>query len=238
MSSQRPIERRSGTSNFTALSTRYTLVAQRDLRNDPAERRAGKTLSMRIPFFQPSIGEREVEAAVSVLQSGWLTTGNKCREFEARFAELMRGDVNTVAVNSATAGIHLAAEACGIGHGDAVLVPTLTFSATAAAFHHLGADIVLVDIDPVSLTIDLDDAERKWTPRCKAIAPVHFGGWPRDIDAILGFARRRGLKVIEDAAHALPAHRNGRMIGSSESDACVFSFYANSLKRSPLGKAG
>ncbi len=182
---------------------------------------------MRIPFFQPSIGDREVEAAVAVLQSGWLTTGNKCREFEERFAELLGSDVETVAVNSATAGIHLAAEACGIGPGDVVLVPTLTFSATAAAFHHLGADIVLVDIDPISLTIDLDDAERKWTPRCKAIAPVHFGGWPCDVGAILRFARLRGLKVIEDAAHALPAHRNREMIGSSDSDACVFSFYAN-----------
>jgi dTDP-4-amino-4,6-dideoxygalactose transaminase len=184
-------------------------------------------LSVRIPFFRPSIGDREIEAAVSVLQSGWLTTGHRCREFEARFAELLGGDVETVAVNSATAGIHLAAEACGIGHGDVVLVPTLTFSATAAAFHHLGANTVLVDIDPVSLTIDLDDAERKWTPRCKAIAPVHFGGWPCDIDAVLAFARRRGLKVIEDAAHALPAHRDRRLVGSSESDACIFSFYAN-----------
>jgi dTDP-4-amino-4,6-dideoxygalactose transaminase len=184
-------------------------------------------LSVRIPFFRPSIGDREIEAAVSVLQSGWLTTGHRCREFEARFAELLGGDVETVAVNSATAGIHLAAEACGIGHGDVVLVPTLTFSATAAAFHHLGANIVLVDIDPVSLTIDLDDAERKWTPRCKAIAPVHFGGWPCDIDAVLAFARRRGLKGIEDAAHALPAHRDRRLVGSSESDACIFSFYAN-----------
>ena len=182
---------------------------------------------MRIPFFQPAIGEREVEAAVAVLRSGWLTTGNKCREFEERFAELLGADVDTVAVNSATAGIHLAAEACGIGPGDAVLVPTLTFSATAAAFHHLGADIVLVDVDPISLTLDLDDAERKLTPQCKAIAPVHFGGWPCDIKAILEFARARGLKVIEDAAHALPAHRDGQMIGSFESDACVFSFYAN-----------
>ncbi len=182
---------------------------------------------MRIPFFQPSIGDREVQAAVAVLQSGWLTTGNKCREFEEQFAELLGGGVEAVAVNSATAGIHLAAEACGIGPGDAVLVPTLTFSATAAAFRHLGADIVLVDIDPVSLTLDLEDAERKWTPQCRAIAPVHFGGWPCDIDAILAFARRHGLKVIEDAAHALPAHRDRRMIGSSESDACVFSFYAN-----------
>jgi dTDP-4-amino-4,6-dideoxygalactose transaminase len=182
---------------------------------------------MRIPFFQPSIGDREIEAAVSVLQSGWLTTGHKCREFEERFAELLGDGVETVAVNSATAGIHLAAEACGIGPGDAVLVPTLTFSATAAAFRHLGAEIILVDIDPNSLTIDLHDAERKVTPHCKAIAPVHFGGWPCDMNAIQAFARRHSLKVIEDAAHALPAHRNGRLIGASESDACVFSFYAN-----------
>lgn len=132
-----------------------------------------------------------------------------------------------MAVNSATAGIHLAAEACGIGLGDGVLVPTLTFSATAAAFHHLGADIILVDVDPISLTIDLDDADRKWTPQCKAIAPVHFGGWPCDVEAIAKFARRRGLKVVEDAAHALPAHRNQRLVGASNSDACVFSFYAN-----------
>ena len=123
--------------------------------------------------------------------------------------------------------IHLAAEACGIGTGDAVLVPTLTFSATAAAFHYLAAEIILVDIDPNSLTVDLEDAERRWTPRCKAIAPVHFGGWPCDMDAILAFARRYGLKVIEDAAHALPAHRHGRLVGASKSDACIFSFYAN-----------
>ncbi|WP_284314989.1 DegT/DnrJ/EryC1/StrS family aminotransferase [Labrys miyagiensis] len=182
---------------------------------------------MRIPFFQPSIGDREVQAAIAVLRSGWLTTGTKCREFEEQFAEMLGGNVETVAVNSATAGIHLAAESCGIGPGDAVLVPTLTFSATAAAFHHLGAEVILVDVDRASLTIDLDDAERRWTPQCKAIAPVHFGGWPCDIEAILAFARKRGLKVIEDAAHALPAQRNRQMVGSSDSDACVFSFYAN-----------
>jgi dTDP-4-amino-4,6-dideoxygalactose transaminase len=189
--------------------------------------RVGKRLGMRIPFFQPSIGDREVEAVVAVLRSGWLTTGCKCREFEERFADLLGGGVEAVAVNSATAGIHLAGEACGIGPGDAVLVPTLTFSATAAAFHHLGADIILVDVDPVSLTIDLDDAERKWTPQCKAIAPVHFGGWPCDVEAIAKFAQRRSLKVVEDAAHALPAHRNKRLVGASNSDACIFSFYAN-----------
>jgi dTDP-4-amino-4,6-dideoxygalactose transaminase len=182
---------------------------------------------MRIPFFQPSIGPREIEGALAVLSSGWLTTGQRCNEFEQRFSSFLGEGVQAIAVNSATAGLHLAGEACGIGPDDAVLVPTLTFTATAAAFHHLGARVILVDVDPRSYTIDLEDAERKWTPDCKAIVPVHFGGWPCDMDAVLAFARRRGLKVIEDAAHALPAGRNGALVGSSESDATVFSFYAN-----------
>jgi dTDP-4-amino-4,6-dideoxygalactose transaminase len=132
-------------------------------------------LSTHIPSFQPSIGDREVEAAISVLRSGGLTTGRRCKEFEERFEDLLGGGVETIAVNSTTAGIQLAAEACGKGLGDAVLAPTLTFSAAAAAFRHLGAD-VLVDVDPHYLTIGLDDAEKKWTPQRKAIAPVHFGG--------------------------------------------------------------
>jgi dTDP-4-amino-4,6-dideoxygalactose transaminase len=182
---------------------------------------------MSVPFFRPSIGENEIEAAVAVLRSGWLTTGRKCEEFERHFVEFLGGGVEAVAVNSATAGLHLAAEACGLRPGDQVLAPTLTFTATAAVFAHLGAEPVLVDVDPVSLTIDLADAERKLTSRCKAIAPVHFGGWPCDMDAIGVFARRHGLRVIEDAAHALPAHRDGRLIGAWDTDACVFSFYAN-----------
>lgn len=182
---------------------------------------------MRVPFFQPSIGPREIEAATAVLRSGWLTTGPKCREFEEKFAEFLGGGVETIAVNSATAGLHLAGEACGIGPGDAVLVPTLTFSASAAAFRHLGADIILVDVDPVSHAIDLEDAERRYTPRCKVIVPVHFGGWPCDMSAIVAFAKGRRLKVIEDASHALPAGRNGVLVGASKSDACVFSFHAN-----------
>lgn len=182
---------------------------------------------MSIPFFRPSIGEREIDAALDVLRSGWLTTGRKCQEFEERFADFLGGDVHAIAVNSATAGIHLAAEACGVGPGDAVLVPTLTFSASAAAFRHVGAEIILVDIEPSSLTIDIEDAERKVTPDCKAIVPVHFAGWPCDMARIGAFARRHGLRVIEDAAHALPAHRDGQLVGAGDSDACVFSFYAN-----------
>src|SRR5579875_1690883 len=128
-----------------------------------------------IPFFRPCIGTDEIEAAVEVLRSGWLTTGPKCAEFEQKFAEHVGGNVHAIAVNSATAGLHLAAEACGIGPGDAVLVPTLTFTATAAAFRHVGAEIILVDVRQDDLTIDLEDAERKMTPECVAIAPVHSG---------------------------------------------------------------
>jgi dTDP-4-amino-4,6-dideoxygalactose transaminase len=179
-----------------------------------------------IPCFRPVIGEEEIVAATAVLRSGWLTTGPKAREFEEKFAAFMSEDVEAVAVNSATAGLHLAAEACGIGPGDEVIVPTLTFTATASVIRYLGAEVVLVDVDENTRCIDLDDAERRLTPRCKAIIPVHFGGFPCDMAKVLAFARRHGLKVIEDAAHAMPARRDGRLIGSWESDACVFSFYA------------
>ena len=180
----------------------------------------------KIPCFRPVIGDEEIAAATAVLRSGWLTTGPKAREFEEKFAAYMGPDVEAVAVNSATAGLHLAAEACGIGPGDEVIVPTLTFTASASVIRYLGAEVVLVDVEESSRCIDLDHAERRLTPRCKAIMPVHFAGFPCDMAKVLAFARRHGLKVIEDAAHAMPARRDGRLIGAWESDACVFSFYA------------
>jgi dTDP-4-amino-4,6-dideoxygalactose transaminase len=182
---------------------------------------------MEVPFFRPAIGNEEIEAVTSVLRSGWLTTGPKAREFEEKFAAFLGGGVEAVAVNSATAGLHLAAEACGIGPGDSVIVPTLTFTATAEVVSYLGADVAFVDVEPRTYLIDLADAERRVTPRCKAIMPVHFGGLPCDMEAVLGFARRHRLEVIEDAAHALTAGRDGRLVGTWESDATVFSFYAN-----------
>jgi dTDP-4-amino-4,6-dideoxygalactose transaminase len=180
----------------------------------------------KIPCFRPAIGEEEIAAATAVLRSGWLTTGPKAREFEEKFAAYMGQDVEAVAVNSATAGLHLAAEACGIGPGDEVIVPTLTFTASASVIRYLGAEVVLVDVEEKTRCIDLDHAERRLTPRCKAIMPVHFAGFPCDMTKVQAFARRHGLKVIEDAAHAMPARHDGRLIGSWESDACVFSFYA------------
>jgi dTDP-4-amino-4,6-dideoxygalactose transaminase len=180
-----------------------------------------------IPCFRPVIGEEEIEAVAEVLRSGWLTTGPKAREFEEKFAAFLGGGVEAIAVSSATAGLHLAAEACSIAPGDEVIVPTLTFTATASVIRYLGAEVVLVDVEAGTNTIDLEHAARRLTPRCKAIMPVHFGGLPCDMAAVLEFASRHGLMVIEDAAHAIPARSNGRMIGTLESDACVFSFYAN-----------
>jgi dTDP-4-amino-4,6-dideoxygalactose transaminase len=180
-----------------------------------------------IPCFRAMVGEEEIEAAMAALRSGWLTTGPRVREFETQFEAFIGGDVEAVAVNSATAGLHLAAEACGIGPGDEVIVPTLTFTATASVIRHLGAEVVLVDVDESARCIDLNDAERRLTPRCKAIIPVHFGGYPCDMANVLAFARHHGLMVIEDAAHALPARRDRRLIGNWGSEACVFSFYAS-----------
>ncbi len=180
-----------------------------------------------IPFFKPAIGEAEIQGVLDVLRGGWLTTGPRVREFEEAFAAFLGPDVETVAVNSATAGLHLALEACGIGPGDEVIVPTLTFTATAEVVLHLGARVVLVDIDPATLSIDLAAAERAVTARTRAVIPVHFGGRACPMGEVWAFARRHGLKVIEDAAHALPTRSEGLAIGAGQSSACVFSFYAN-----------
>jgi len=192
----------------------------------PRQAPVSRVVPAGIPCFRPVIGEDEIAAATAVLRSGWLTTGPKAREFEQKFSDFMGGDVEAVAVNSATAGLHLAAEACGVGPGDEVIVPTLTFTASASVIRYLGAEVVLVDIEESTRCIDLDHAEPCLTPRSKAIMPVHFAGFPCDMTKVLAFARHHGLMVIEDAAHAMPARRDGRLIGSWESDACVFSFYA------------
>jgi dTDP-4-amino-4,6-dideoxygalactose transaminase len=182
---------------------------------------------MAIPFFRSTIGDAEIEAVVDVLKSGWLTTGAKSQQFEANFAAFIGTGVEAVAVSSATAGLHLAAEACGIGPGDSVIVPTLTFTATAEVIRYLGAEVTFVDVEPGTNLIDLAAAELSVKPNCKAIIVVHFGGLPCNMDAVAAFAGKHGLKVIEDAAHAFPAQCAGRFVGAWNSDACVFSFYAN-----------
>jgi len=181
-----------------------------------------------LPFALPDIGDEEIAEVVDTLKSGWVTTGPKARQFEADFSAFLGDEtLHSVAVNSATAGLHLALEALGIGPGDEVITTTHTFTATAEVVRYLGADVKLVDIDPATLNIDPGLVEAAITPRTKAIVPVHFGGLAADMTAMLDIALRHGLKVVEDAAHALPTTHDGRLVGTLGSDATVFSFYAN-----------
>lgn len=178
-----------------------------------------------IPFFVPSIGQQEIQSVVETLQSGWLTTGPKVKQFEAEFAERV-GVRHAIAVNSCTSALHLALESIGVTHGDEVILPTLTFAATGEVVVHLGAKPILADIRPDTLNIDPDAIETLITSRTKAIIPVHYGGQPCHMERILEIARRHELHVIEDAAHAIPARYGDQVVGSI-GDVTCFSFYAN-----------
>jgi dTDP-4-amino-4,6-dideoxygalactose transaminase len=179
-----------------------------------------------LPFAVPDVGEEEIAAVAEAMRSGWLTTGPRAAAFEIEFAEQIGGGVEAVAVNSATAGLHLALEAAGVGPGDEVIVPTWTFTATAEVVRYLGAEPVLVDIDPRSLNLDLQAAKAAVTGATRAVMPVHFAGLPVSYPDLSAFAGDHGLRVIEDAAHAFPARTDGIWVGAGSSDACVFSFYA------------
>ncbi|MGA2618534.1 MAG: DegT/DnrJ/EryC1/StrS aminotransferase family protein [Thermoguttaceae bacterium] len=197
-----------------------------------------------VPFFRPSISEAEIEEVVACLRSGWLTTGPRTRQFEAALADSV-GAKHGVAVNSGTAALHLAVDALGLRPGQAVLVPTMTFAATAEVVRYQGAVPLLVDCDGVTLNVDLADAERKLadlkagrTPLDPGLAvvgimPVHVGGLMVDMAAVDDFAARHGLWVVEDAAHALPAAlrqspgQAWRRCGENTAAVTCFSFYAN-----------
>jgi len=189
-----------------------------------------------LPFALPDIGEEEINEVVDALRSGWVTTGPKTKQFEADFAEFLGGGVEAIAVNSATAGLHLALEAVGVGPGDEVIVPTYTFTSTAEVVRYLGADPVFVDVDPVTFNIDPAAIRAAVTAKTKAIMPVHFAGLACDMDEILAIAREHDLRVIEDAAHALPTTYKGTTVGKLASDVTVFSFYAN--KTMTTGEGG
>ena len=177
-----------------------------------------------LPFHIPEISEEDIAAVAETLRSGWITAGPKVKDFEARFARFT-GAAHAVAVNSGTAALHLALEAAGVRTGDEVLVPTLTFAATAEVVVQLGARPVLVDCTPDTLNIDPAALERAITSRTKAIIPVHFAGHPCAMDAIVEIAAAHGLAVVEDAAHALPARWRGQTVGTI-GDLTCFSFYA------------
>lgn len=192
-------------------------------------------------FARPSIGEEEIAAVADTIRSGWLTTGPKTMEFEKAFADAV-GARHALAVNSATAGLHLALEAAGIGPDDLVLTSTWTFTATAEVARYLGAHPVLVDVEPQTLNLDVTALERRIVElrrehgaRVRAIVPVHFAGQSCDMEAILQLARTHGLRVIEDAAHAFPTTVRSSSVAAAEyrsrsigtvGDASVFSFYA------------
>ena len=179
-----------------------------------------------LPFALPDIGEEEIMEVVDSMRSGWLTTGPKTKAFENAFAAYIGGKVDAMAVSSATAGLHLALEACGIRAGDEVITSVYTFTSTAEVIRYLGADPVFADIDERTLNISPESIEKAITPKTKAIMPVHVGGLPCDMDAILAIAKKYDLKVVEDAAHAFPVRYKGRLIGELDSDVTVYSFYA------------
>jgi dTDP-4-amino-4,6-dideoxygalactose transaminase len=180
----------------------------------------------RIPFALPDITEAEIEAVGRAVRSGWVTSGPEMVAFENEFAESVGGQVQAVAVNSATAGLHLALEACGVGPGDEVIVPTWTFTATAEVVRHLGATPILVDVCALTLNIDLLRVAEVLTPATKAVIPVHLAGMGVDLASLRAVVGPR-VRIIEDAAHAFPTITAGAQIGNCDnSDAAVFSFYA------------
>ena len=168
------------------------------------------------------------------LRSGWLTTGDRVRQFEQAFADAV-GCRHAVAVNSCTAALHLALEALGIRPGDEVVTSPMTFTATAAVIEHLGARPVFADCDPATLNVDPREVARRVGPRTRAILPVHVGGLACDMDALQDIAHRHRLAIVEDAAHAFPARWRGRPIGAI-SDVTCFSFYAT--KNLTTGEGG
>jgi dTDP-4-amino-4,6-dideoxygalactose transaminase len=200
--------------------------------------------TLEVPFFRPQLNDDEIGEVVTTLRSGWLTTGPNVKRFEAEFSAAIAGKSNgqtakhglhSVAVNSGTAALHLAVEALGLRHGQSVLVPTMTFAATAEVVRYQGAIPILVDCDPQTLNMDLDDAARRAERKSKlvGIMPVHVGGLLMDLGRLEKFARRRSLWVVEDSAHAFPASWRASSDGpwyqrsnGSKSITC-YSFYAN-----------
>jgi len=199
-----------------------------------------------VPFHRPQITDAEITEVVESLRSGWLTTGPRVKRFEEEFAACV-GARHAVAVNSCTAALHLAVEALGLSRGDAVLVPTMTFAATAEIVRYRGAIPILVDVDPVTLHMDLEDAERKVdlfrrgvlppavsrATRVVGMIPVHVGGVMMDVGRLRRFAQKHSLWIVEDAAHSFPAAwRPGpgepwQRCGEETADITCFSFYAN-----------
>jgi dTDP-4-amino-4,6-dideoxygalactose transaminase len=187
-----------------------------------------------LAFARPDIGQEEIDEVADTLRSGWLTSGPKVARFEEGFRAIT-GASHAVALSSCTAGLHLALLAAEIGPGDEVITTPLTFAATVNVILHAGATPVLADVSLEDYCLDPEQVAAKITPQTKAIIPMHYGGQPCRMDELLALARERGLRVIEDAAHALPAQYRGKAVGGL-SDAAVFSFYP--IKNITTGQGG
>jgi dTDP-4-amino-4,6-dideoxygalactose transaminase len=177
-----------------------------------------------LPFSPPLIGEEEISEVVDTLRSDWITTGPKTKRFEKEFAAYLDAP-GALALNSCTAGLHTALATLGIGPGDEVITTPMTFAASVNVIEHVGAQPVLVDVEPDTLNLDPALVAAAITPRTRAVLPVHFAGHPADLDPIAELATTHRLAVIEDAAHALPARYRNRPIGAG-GNPVAFSFYA------------
>jgi dTDP-4-amino-4,6-dideoxygalactose transaminase len=187
-----------------------------------------------IPLSRPAMSAAEEAAAVAVLRSGWLTSGPKVKEFEAAFAAAT-GVADAIATSSGTAALHVGLHALGVGPGDEVITPSLTWVSAPNVICQTGARPVFCEVDPTTLDIDLDDVARLVTSRTKVIMPVDFGGRAVAMAPLMAFARARGLHVLEDASHAIGAVLHGRPVGSL-ADLTAFSFHPN--KNITTGEGG
>ncbi len=174
-------------------------------------------------FGSPDLRQAEIDEVVATLKTGWIGTGPKVARFEEDFRRYV-GAKHAVALSSCTAGLHLAMIALGVKPGDEVIVPSMTFVATANSVIHVGATPVLVDCEPGTMLIDIKAVERAITDKTRVIVPVHFAGRPADMTALLALARPRGIKVLEDAAHAIETIHQGQKVGRI-ADCTAFSFY-------------
>jgi dTDP-4-amino-4,6-dideoxygalactose transaminase len=182
-------------------------------------------LSVRdVPFSPPNISEEEIAEVVDTLRTDWITTGPKTKKFEEEFARRVDAPAG-IAMNSCTAGLHVALATLGIGRGDKVLTTPMTFAASVNVIEHVGATPVLCDVEPDTLNISPKEIERKLTPDVEAIVVVHYAGHPVDLDPIQRLAAAHDVRIVEDAAHALPATYKGKTIGS-HGHLTAFSFYA------------
>jgi len=176
-----------------------------------------------LPFSRPSIGEEEIEAVSQVLRSGWITTGPQANQLEQDFAATF-GCKHAIAVSSATGGMHVTLMALGIGPGDEVITPSQTWVSTLNMIVLLGAEPVMIDVDPDTLMINADDVAAAITPRTKAIIPVHYAGAPLDLDPMYALAEQHGIAIVEDAAHAAGTRYRDRWVGAQGT--AIFSFHA------------